>query len=115
MKGKRWKYWEEYYLKKNWGKITVEEISNHLGRSKKAVEKKCNELKLIRRCDYWSPEDEEYLQEYYHKLSVSNIALKLGRTEKAVRTHACNMGVTKPHGLNWIIEKQKELKAEGII
>jgi len=115
MNGKRWKYWEEYYLKKNWGKITVEEITTHLGRSKKAVEKKCNELKLIRRSNYWSPEDEEYMQKYYHKLSVPNIALKLGRTEKAVRTHACNMGLAKPHGLNWIIRKQEELKTKGMI
>ncbi len=115
MNGKRWKYWEEYYLKKNWGKKTVEEITKHLGRSKKAVEKKCNELRLISRSDYWSLEDDEYLQKYYHKLSVANIALKLGRTEKVVRTHACSIGAAKPYGLNWIIQKQEEMKTKGMI
>lgn len=97
-KGK-WSKKEVRYLKKNLGILSLEEIANHLNRSKKSVSGKIYRDRInykIHKNNYksWTEKEEEYLYKYYSKKDISEIARILGRTEASISKKAELLGLS---------------------
>lgn len=88
-----WTSFEETFLKKNYGIMSVEEISDFLGRSEKGVEKKAQTLGLTLR-KTWSEKEDEVLREYVNRMSVYELSYMLNRSVKAIKHRVLELGLT---------------------
>lgn len=84
IKHSRWTEEEEKFLKDNIN-LSDKKIGKILGRSKAAVEKKRNSLKIVKRTHTWSEEEINKLCRAYNSgVSVKKISELLGKSKESV-------------------------------
>lgn len=90
-------YWTKEhlaYLRDNYGKKTLREIADVVGRSKDAVRKRAQLVSPVAiRASSWSAECEGVLRELYGQVDVAEIAERLGRSETAIYRYAQKLGL----------------------
>jgi AraC-like DNA-binding protein len=88
-KSKTWQQWTQEqvdYLTENYGKLPLEEVAAHLGRSPSAVTTKFRRHSSGEPYTYrpWTKEDDEYLDKHYDYDKLAELAERFGKTEHAV-------------------------------
>jgi len=78
-----WSAEEEAFLKENYSRLSVRELSQILCRTPDAIKEKARKLGL-RKVRWWTKEEERYLLENYSLRQLKEIARELGRTKSAV-------------------------------
>lgn len=98
---KNWIQQEMQYLQENWGKTSLAQIMQSLGRTEDSVLRKARRLGLdvskpkediLKK--RWSCEEDNFIIENYRLLAVEEISLQIGRTVPAIRKRALALGVT---------------------
>lgn len=99
---KRWTQAEEQYLKEAWGKVSLFEIMESLGRTEDSVMRKAKRLNLdISKPEAdilkkrWSTEEDNFIIENYKSTDVEAISQQLGRTVSAIRKRASALGLAE--------------------
>lgn len=84
----KWTKEEIDYIKRDWGKVTVDEMAKELNRSYDSIMSKAYKLgKNVNkgnRQKRWSKEEVDYLEDTWGTLSVTRISTHLKRTEQAI-------------------------------
>jgi len=92
----RWKEDELLFLKANYLKVSCEETSAKLGRTKSSVKGKARQLGLSKKgSDHWTLSEDEYLKANYGSLSTRAIAKTLERSTLAIRLRAQRLSLCK--------------------
>lgn len=91
-----WTKQDEIYLQQNYGKKSIKEIANYLGRSYDSVQRKAQRMHITMhketKSKLWTQEEIDYLEKWYEKRGSEFIAKKLNRTKYAVRKKAQALG-----------------------
>lgn len=92
-----WTKQHELYLKKYYGKKTVKEIADILGRSYNSVQRKAQRMGLTvpkeNESRPWTQEEINYLEKWYEKRGTDYIAKKFNRTQYSIRRKAQSLGL----------------------
>jgi len=92
-----WTPEEDALLKRLWPVLSVEQISERIGRTVKGVYRRANRLGLT--CGNqaakvpWTPEEDKALKERIGSMTYAEIGELLGRTEKSVKHRALSLNV----------------------
>lgn len=104
MKRTWWSEEELDYLKNNAKNKSVEEMSNYLQRTPKAIRNRLEmigislrDLKNIK-FESWSEEEDNFLKNNYHLMTVKELQKHLDRTEKAIRSRKNTLGLSNKYG-----------------
>lgn len=104
MKRTWWSEEELDYLKKNAKNKSVEEMSNYLQRTPKAIRNRLEmigislrDLKNIK-FESWSEEEDNFLKNNYHLMTVKKLQEHLDRTEKAIRSRKNALSLNNKYG-----------------
>ncbi|MGV8131674.1 MAG: hypothetical protein ACP5N7_06265 [Candidatus Pacearchaeota archaeon] len=99
-----WKSDEEQFLKDNYTTMSLQEIAEYIGRSKKAVNKHAGLLGLTTtNPDYeryntkWTKQQLNYLKQHYSSETNEQLSSKLGHTIVAIQTKAQALKLTANH------------------
>lgn len=92
---RRWISEEERYLKQNFGKISIHQISIKLQRSRKSIYNKAQALGILGRL--WSAEDDKLITQFYPVAKIATFADLLGSTPYALQIRAAQLGVKRLH------------------
>lgn len=91
-----WTKQHENYLKEWYGKKSVKEIADTLGRSYDSVQRKAQRMKITvpkeTESRLWTQEEIDYLEKWYEKRGTDFIAKNLNRTKYSVRRKAQTLG-----------------------
>jgi hypothetical protein len=111
IKRRRWREWEDNYLRKNYRHKKNSSISRSLSRSTSSIIARARVLKLI---DYkpeqWTEEERNMLRELYpgNKYSIEQVAEKLNKSRSAVVWQAHKQRIKRPdRGHEWT-KKEKD-------
>ena len=89
-----WTKQDEIYLQQNYGKKSIKEIANYLGRSYDSVQRKAQRMHITMhketKSKLWTQEEIDYLEKWYEKRGSEFIAKKLNRT-KCFISLACRL------------------------
>lgn len=84
------------YIKENWGKETITNMSNEIGCSRKALSREAKKLGFIRKDKVrWETYEDNLLKEKIGTLSVGEIADVLGRTTNSVYNRITKLGIAQ--------------------
>lgn len=86
--------WQIDYLKENYPnlKVSYEEMSEYLGKTKNAIKYYANDVLGLRRNNFWTKEDEDLLKKlYYEGQKVKDISVQIGRSESATSVRISRM------------------------
>lgn len=89
----RWTKDEIEYLRDNYKKLSLKELSVKLDRNTDAIKCKASSLKISVQPRFWTTEEDNYIRENYGKFPAKDIAEKLNRQYHAVRTRASDLNV----------------------
>lgn len=93
---KHWAFHEIMFLRRNAGKVSLEELSEQLGRSDVSIKTKARKLGLdVLDSIRWTDDEIAYLRRYYPVHSSDEIARKLNKNIGAVRCKAHRLELTK--------------------
>lgn len=120
MKRTWWSEKELDYLRKSAKEKSVEEISNYLQRTPKAVRNRLEmigislrDLKNIK-FESWSEEEDNFLKSNYHLMTVKELQQHLDRTEKAIRSRKNTLGLNNKYGkLRELRGKEYYINSDG--
>lgn len=120
MKRNWWSEEELDYLRKNAKFKSVEEMSNCLQRTPKAIRNRLEiigislrDLKGIR-FESWSEEEDDFLRNNYHLMTVKELKKHLDRTEKAIRSRKNSLGLNNKYGkLRELRGKEYYINSDG--
>ena len=90
-------YWSDdeiKFIKKNYNKLTVEQLSQQLGRTKKSIGNYITRLRIAE-SKSWTDDQVEFLKLNYTKLTAKQIAEQLQKTKSAVDHKAQRLGLKK--------------------
>lgn len=100
----KWSNEELNFLKENAFKMSHEEISKNINRTKSAIRNKCYELGLVNIDKYWTDEEVNLLKEFYLKagesapINLTKLAKQLSRNKSNVCRKAKELGLpTNPN------------------
>lgn len=97
------------YIKENWGKISISEMSRKIGCGRTSLTNEAKKLGIYTKSDdNWTEEEEKFLKKHIGKWSAKKIALKLGKTVSAVynKTNRLNISVKT----DWTAEEDEQLR-----
>lgn len=84
------------FLTENYGKMSIAEIAEHLGKTACATKTKALNIGLrTGRNKFWSGEENEYLRKYYPTTFMKDMCEYLGRSEKSIYMQAKLLGIKK--------------------
>ena len=87
-----WSNEEKQYIKEHWMNSTDSEMSDHLGRSPKAVAAVRREFHLYRNAP-WTEDEELQLMDMWGTASIPGIANRLNRSVDAIKIKAAKLGL----------------------
>jgi hypothetical protein len=107
-----WSKEDIIFLKENYGKLSIREISKKLNKSEFSISTKLNKLK-ISKSKSWTNEEIKIVEDNYSNMSNPNIAKLLkNRKPQAIQDLAQKLGLKKEkysyYNLNFIVENLKE-------
>ncbi len=116
---KNYKFWteeEDQYLKDYYTVLNLQELANHVGRSRSAVNSRGRKLNLTTtNADYakynikWTTKQITYLKKYYSSKTNEQLSIKLGHSVAAIQTRAKLLKLTSNHK-EWDKNELKLLK-----
>lgn len=98
--GRRWTDQETEYLRANYGRLSVEELSEALRRPAPSIYSKANVARVTRH-PRWSSEEDALLRSKYGTMRAAEIGRLLGRPEKSVYWRAMKLKLTTPVNDAW--------------
>lgn len=98
--GRRWTDQETEYLTANYGRLSIEEMSEALRRPAASITSKANVARVTRH-PRWSSEEDTLLRSKYGTMRATEIGRLLGRPEKSVYWRAMKLRLTKPLSEDW--------------
>lgn len=101
----KWSKEDDYYLIKNYAKLPLVEIANHLCRSQQSVTWRAHHLKCVK-TKRWTKEEEDYLKEHYHNTINEVLGKKLGRNRNGIIEKACKLGLKKDKDFLMMLHKR---------
>ena len=102
---KVWTDDEVDFLKLNYGKIDIIEMSNILGYKKSQISQKLNKLKISNRS--WTKDEDDILSQNYPTLQIGEFSsLLIGRTESSILNRSTKLKLKK------LVRKEKKNKYE---
>lgn len=104
MTKEKWTAEEELYLKNNYQHLSVQEISEYLNKSVKAVNNKASRMSLKKKKD-WEAHEDAFLLDNYRTLGVNQCSKILNRTTKAISLRALRLNIRSEHR---VLESEKE-------
>lgn len=93
LKKKRWSEEEDNYIINNYRVLTVDEISERLGRTVYAIRKRALALGVTNEISRWSIEEMEFLNDNWGILNLNTIARKLNRSRNSILLKAHQMSL----------------------
>lgn len=110
-----WSEKEIKFLKENYHKLPINEISRHLNRTEKAVQVKATKMYLYARSRMWSNIEDDILVANKH-LTLSELSFILERTEKSIKHRAKELDVRIGNRVRSKVEAVVEeiIKSHGI-
>lgn len=92
-----WSMVQDAFLEENVNKLTIEELTEKLGKSKRTIQKRCKELKL-KDADLlsyeWNEEQEKLLINSHGVMTINEACEKIGRTYDSVRSKKTKLGLS---------------------
>jgi hypothetical protein len=85
---RKWSSEENDFIRKNYKKMSVEEISQHINRTVPAIRKRALALGVASEVNRWSLEEEEFLKDKWGIINLDSIAKKLNRSRNSVMLKA---------------------------
>ena len=95
-KGASWTAEEKEFVKRNYRKMSVQEIAIKLNRTENAVKNTASRIGAApggKRS--WRKKEEDYLKKHYGKISINEISENLERSEKAIVAKTAKLGLSK--------------------
>lgn len=90
---KRWSKEDEIFLMNNYSKLNNNELSDHFGVSKIAIQRKLSRLKLLRQYQKkWSENEEKFLFENYAAMSDRELAKIFSVTQISIKRKLARLG-----------------------
>lgn len=87
---------EVEFIRANYGRMSVKEISRHIGRTPRSVTQKARRLGLSpQRFRRWTEAEESIIREHYSDHGARYVATKLDRTIDAIKSRAAKLGVRR--------------------
>jgi hypothetical protein len=89
---------EDFYIMKNYKKMTAKEIGERLGRSSQSIYARALKLRLTTEKREWTEKEEELIAEIYQDSAPVKCTLKqkqLNRSIHATYSHAFSLGIKK--------------------
>lgn len=94
--GRLWTPAEDQFLRNNYGRLSPQEIADHLARTRDLVVWRAGLLGVRKpRNPLWSPAETKFLRDNYPQMQIGEICAYLGRSNAAVRQQAARAGISK--------------------
>lgn len=109
---KPWAEKEDNFLIENYGKMSFDEMSHELGKTKESIQHRASRLGITKKNRRWTKAEDCYLEKHYKTESKKQIAVHLQRTEASVQGRAQLLGITQKCAV-WTEEKEIFIKSNA--
>ncbi len=96
-----WSPREDAYLRRNYGKVSADELAKRLGRTMCAIRLRAQLVGIAERHPRWTPKEDQVLRTSYGKVRPAILAGTLGRPVGSVHNRAHDLGLTRHRTYSW--------------